>query len=336
MKIKPARLKEIATKFKSKRILVVGDLMLDEFIWGKVNRISPEAPVPVVEVLKEEFFPGGAANVARNLRALGSQVEIVGQVGKDTSAVILQDLLQKDKIGVSGIISNPTSRTIVKTRIIARHQQVVRVDKEHRERPPIQITDKAMAEIKHKIKDVDAVIIEDYAKGFVTQVLADRLCTLVNAQKKILTVDPNPHNPIHWNEPTVVKPNRLEAFMAAGVAQSEAVNPVAQDEALERVGKILLEKWRPQQLLVTLGEQGMALFQKGKPAYHTPTKAIEVFDVTGAGDSAIASYTLALAAGATPVEAAEIANHAAGIVVGKLGTATVNLEEIIESFEKNG
>ncbi|MDZ4816215.1 MAG: D-glycero-beta-D-manno-heptose-7-phosphate kinase [Verrucomicrobiota bacterium] len=333
MKIKPERVKEILDKFKSRKVLVIGDLMLDEFIWGKVGRISPEAPVPVVEVVKEESYPGGAANVARNLRILGSHVDIIGQVGKDAYANKLHELLQAEKIGVSGIITNPQSRTIVKTRVVARHQQVVRVDREHKERVPVNITDKAVAEIKLKLKDVDAVIVEDYGKGFVTQALADRLCMLVTAQKKILTIDPNPQNPLHWTEPTAVKPNRTEAFVAAGIAYAEPIEPVEKDETLGRVGKVLMEKWRPQQLLITLGEQGMGLFQKGKTMYHTPTRAREVFDVTGAGDTVIATYTLALAAGATPIEAAEIANHAAGVVVGKIGTAVVSTQEIIESFK---
>ncbi|MDX2227096.1 MAG: D-glycero-beta-D-manno-heptose-7-phosphate kinase [Verrucomicrobiae bacterium] len=336
MKLTSQRLKDLFAKFKSHKIIVVGDLMLDEFIWGKVIRISPEAPVPVVEVVKEESYPGGAANVARNLRALGAQVEMIGQVGKDAYATQLQELLKADQIGISGVLTNPASRTIVKTRVIARHQQVVRVDREKRERLPVQISDKAVAEIKTKLRDSCAVIVEDYGKGFLTQILADRISNLASTQKKILAIDPNPYNPLLWNEPTVVKPNRSEAFAAAGVAHGEAVRPVEKDEALERVGKILLEKWRPQQLLITLGEDGMGLFQKGKNFYHTPTRAQDVFDVTGAGDTVISVYTLCLASGATPVEAAEIANHAAGIVVGKLGTATATPAEIIESFNHHG
>jgi len=336
MKMKSERAKEILSKFKNQKIIVLGDLMLDEFIYGRVIRISPEAPVPVVEVTKEVRYPGGASNVARNLRAMGCQVDIIGQVGKDIYASQLQELLQNEGVGISGVITNPNTRTVVKTRIIARHQQMVRVDREHRERLQVQIADKAIAEFKSKIKEADAVIIEDYGKGFVTQMLVDRVSNLVTTQKKILAVDPNPYNPLYWHEPTVVKPNRLEAFAASGIVYSEPVDPVEKDTALDRVGKILLEKWRPQHLLITLGDQGMALFQRNKPLYHTPTKAQEVFDVTGAGDTVIATYTLALSTGATPTEAAEIANHAAGLVVGKLGTAVTNQTEILESFKKNG
>lgn len=336
MKIKPERIKEILSKFKNQKIIVLGDLMLDEFIYGRVIRISPEAPVPVLEVTKEVRYPGGAANVARNLRALGAQVDIIGQVGKDNQASQLQELLQNEGIGISGVITNPSSRTIVKTRVIARQQQMVRVDREHRERLQVQIADKAISEFKSKIKESQAVIIEDYGKGFVTQMLVDRVSNLVSTQKKILAVDPNPYNPLFWHEPTVVKPNRLEAFAASGIVFSEPVEPLEKDTALDRVGKILLEKWRPEQLLVTLGDQGMALFQRNKSMYHTPTHAQEVFDVTGAGDTVISAYTLALSAGATPVEASEIANHAAGIVVEKVGTAVANQQEILESFKKNG
>src|SRR6266403_2016825 len=327
------RLKEILSRAKTKRLLVIGDLMLDEFVWGKVGRISPEAPVPVVEVTGESFFPGGAANVARNLRELVDRVSVIGLIGKDRSGQQLRELLAERKIDISDSLEDEKLQTIVKTRIIARHQQVVRVDREKVAPPSAKQVAKVVAAVGKKLADIDAIIFEDYGKGFLTRELVSQIARQARAAKKIVTADPNPHNLIDWSGMTAVKPNRAEAFLAAGIPDRNSDVPPNKDLDLVHAGKELLQKWSVQYLLVTLGEHGMMFFEKGKRPHHIPTKARDVFDVSGAGDTAIAMFTLALVCNATPLEAAQIANHASAVVVGKLGTATVTRDELISSFE---
>lgn len=330
-----ARLQHILKKAASLRLLVVGDVMLDEFIWGHVSRISPEAPVPVVEVSRESWYPGGAANVGRNLREFCSKVHVCGWIGRDAAAGRLKALLKKEKIATSSMVASVEFSTIVKTRIIARNQQMVRVDRERSAALSGAVFKQAMGKIRALIDNVDAVIVEDYGKGFVTQELVDFLSMETSRRGKIMTADPNPGNPLRWPKISVVKPNRGEAFQAAGVPiRHPEANPL-KDKALLDVGARLLKEWKTRLLLITLGEQGMILFEQGKPPYHTPTRAQEVFDVSGAGDTAIALFTAALAAGATPAEAAEISNHASGVVVGKLGTATLNRGELLASFDNH-
>jgi D-glycero-beta-D-manno-heptose-7-phosphate kinase len=327
------RLRQILDRASSKRILVIGDLMLDEFVWGKVGRISPEAPVPVVQITSESFFPGGAANVARNLREFIDKVSVVGLIGKDRSGQQLRQLLAAEKIDTSDTIEDEKFPTIVKTRIIARHQQVVRVDREKIASPSTAQVSKVTAAIKKKLPNIDAIIFEDYGKGFLTRDLVAQIAKDARIAKKIVTADPNPHNPIDWNGMTAVKPNRAEAFLAAGVSDRDSDMAPKKDVDLVRAGKELLQKWSTQYLLVTLGEQGVMFFERGKHPHHIPTKVRDVFDVSGAGDTAIALFTLALVGNATPLEAALIANHASAVVVGKLGTATVTRQELIASFE---
>ena len=328
-----ARLQQILDRAPAKRILVIGDLMLDEFVWGKVGRISPEAPVPVVEVTGESFYPGGAANVARNLREFVDRVAVIGMIGADRSGEQLRELQAEQKIDMSNSIEDETFRTIVKTRIIARHQQVVRVDREQIMGPsPAQIA-KVIAAVRKNLPETDAIIFEDYGKGFLTTELVSQIARDGRAAGKIVAADPNPRHSIDWRGMNVVKPNRTEAFLAAGVPWRDPDESPAEDVDLVRAGETLLEKWDTQYLLITLGEHGMMLFQKNEPPHHIPTKARQVFDVSGAGDTAIALFTLALACDATPAEAAEIANHGSAVVVGKLGTATVTRDELLASFE---
>lgn len=327
------RLRQILERAPTKRILVIGDLMLDEFVWGKVGRISPEAPVPVVHVTHETFFPGGAANVARNLREFVDRVSVIGLMGKDRSGGQLRELLGNGKIDVSDSIEDGKFPTIVKTRIIARNQQVVRVDREKIATPSTKQISQVVAAVRKRLKDFDAIIFEDYGKGFLTADLVAQVARDARAAKKIVTADPNPHNLIDWSGITAVKPNRTEAFLAAGVPNRDADLPPKKDVELVRAGKELMRKWGTQHLLITLGEQGVMFFEKGKHPHHLPAKARDVFDVSGAGDTAIAIFTLALACNATPLEAAQIANHASAVVVGKLGTATVTRDELIASFE---
>jgi len=318
--------------FADKRILVIGDLMLDEFLWGKVSRISPEAPVPVVEVVREEWFPGGAANVARNLATFSPNVRVLGVTGQCGHAERLKSLLTSEGINIDAVQSHACYQTIVKTRLIARQQHVVRIDRERKLSLRPEHAAAALAQIEALLPEIDAIIVEDYGKGLLAQPFAEAICDLANRAGKILAVDPNPHNPLAWRHVSVIKPNRAEAFASAGLPATEPVDPPTEDAPLLEAGRVLSEKWDADHLLITLGEQGVLLFRHDAPPYHAPTRAREVFDVSGAGDTVIALYTLALSAGATPPEAAEIANHASGIVVGKLGTATVTPAELLGSF----
>ena len=327
------RFQQIARQFQNLKFLVVGDLMLDEFLWGKVRRISPEAPVPVVEVDRETSYPGGAANVARNLREFAGEIYLLGLIGIDSHAKRLKELLAGEGIRLDCLVEDASYQTIVKTRIIAQHQQVVRVDRERKVGLSKLQTDKALAQLDGLLAQVDGVIIEDYGKGLLTQELIDAIVSRARAAGKIITVDPNPGNRLEWKGVTAIKPNRAEAFATIGTPAGNPVDPPITDTALLEVGRALLDRWESESLLVTLGEQGMMLFERNAEPFHIPTQAREVFDVSGAGDTAIALFTLALCASATPAEAAEIANHASGIVVGKLGTATVSPKELLASFD---
>ncbi|MEI8234105.1 MAG: D-glycero-beta-D-manno-heptose-7-phosphate kinase [Verrucomicrobiota bacterium] len=329
-----SRFQQIACRFPKMTLLVVGDIMLDEFIWGRVKRISPEAPVPVVEVDRETSYPGGAANVARNLREFAGDVHLLGLIGTNAHAIQLKSLLAGDGIRLDCLVEDPAYQTIVKTRIIARNQQVVRVDREKKTGLTALQSAQALARIDLLLGQIDGIIIEDYAKGLLDQDMVNAIVTRARAAGKVVTVDPNPHNRLSWNGVTAIKPNRGEAFAAAGLPQTDPIEPPTADTALLEAGKVLLERWNTESLLVTLSEQGIMLFQKEGTPFHIPTHAQEVFDVSGAGDTTIALFTLALCAGASPTEAADIANHAAGIVVGKLGTATVTARELLESFEE--
>jgi rfaE bifunctional protein kinase chain/domain len=328
------RVQEIIGGMSGRRVLVAGDLMLDEFIWGKVSRISPEAPVPVVAVDRETFYPGGAANVARNLREFTPHTGVLGLAGEDAAGARLRDLLTAGGIGTAGVVMR-AGPTTVKTRIIARTQQVVRVDRELAEPAGPAQRIALLAALDAALPQTDALILEDYGKGMLDGDLAAEIIKRSRAAGCIVAVDPNAGNPLSWRGATVVKPNRHEAFAAAGLPWSEPAPHPLEDKPLLQACETLLVKWQADQLLVTLSELGMLLFTKDGARHHTPTRAREVFDVSGAGDTAISLYTLALCAGATPVEASEIANHASGVVVGKLGTATVTPAELLASFENH-
>lgn len=328
----PERIQQLLDRCATRRVLVIGDVMLDEFVWGRVSRISPEAPVPVVEVVEETSYPGGAANVARNVAEFTPHVRVLGLVGADPAGSALRRLLEEGGISANSLVELPDARTIVKTRIIARQQQVVRVDRERVWNGTGPGFDQIVQQVKAVASDTDIIIFEDYGKGLITQAVKDSVCEIAAAHKIPVCVDPNPGNPIDWSGVDVIKPNRSEAFAAAGVRPAEAADDPLNDAPLLEAGNRLVEKWGANQLLVTLGEHGMVLFAEGETPYHTPTRAREVFDVSGAGDTVIALYSLAIAAGAAPREAAEIANHAAGVVVGKLGTATLTPAELIASF----
>jgi len=322
------KVKKIISKFGEARVLVVGDVMLDEFVWGSVSRISPEAPVPVVWVTKESVMPGGASNVANNLATLGAKTSISGIIGDDQKGKILMEELLKKGIDIGGLAPDEERPTTIKTRVIANHQQVVRIDKEK----TAEISDKVLAKVTDfiysRIKGVDAVIIEDYGKGLITPKLLKKVVPLARRLKKIVTVDPKEEHFSYYRGVTSLTPNRYEA--------QNAVNfKIKDDESLYKAGWAILNKLKCESVLITLGEQGMALFEKGaRKPLHISTIAQEVFDVSGAGDTVISVFTLSLCCGASMVEAAHIANCAAGIVIGKVGIAVVNKEELLERIKK--
>jgi rfaE bifunctional protein kinase chain/domain len=329
-----AQLQPYLEAFRSKRVLVIGDVMLDRFLWGNVSRISPEAPVPIVHVTRESAYPGGAANVARNLAPFASKVHLLGITGADSHSRQLAELLEETGIDTSGIIQDPEQETIVKTRVISRSQHVVRIDRE-RLQPASEATwDKIWAWLEPKLGELDAIILEDYAKGLISQEFVDQLAAKLQGRDIILTVDPNPNNVIRWKGATTVKPNRKEAFAAARMKDPGDVSELELLALLPSLAEKLFSEWETEALLVTLSEHGMAYMDKGSSPYHTPTRAPEVFDVSGAGDTAIALFTLALAAGATGAVAAEISNIASGIVVGKIGTATVTPDELLAAVRE--
>jgi D-glycero-beta-D-manno-heptose-7-phosphate kinase len=330
------RVKQLLDAARQTRVLVIGDLMLDQFVWGHVARISPEAPVPVVEFQRESLIPGGAGNVARNLATLGAGTELFGVIGKDEAGRQLKRLLAEQRIGCDAVLTSGARGTSVKTRIIAHQQQVVRVDRETRDHLDGRLSDRLLAALDEALNGADAVIVGDYGKGVVSQDLLDQVRTRCRQRGVWLRLDPKPVHSLNLANLSLITPNRKEAFELAGVRDGSladrAEDPL-RDLALMRVAEILLHDLAPAVLLITLGDQGMLLCQRGKEPFHIPTVAQEVFDVSGAGDTVIASFTLAIAGGASPVEAAVFSNHAAGVVVGKVGTATVTPEELLASFQ---
>lgn len=318
-------IKKTISNFKYTRVLVIGDLILDEFIWGDVSRISPEAPVPVVWVKKESFMPGGASNVANNLRSLGAKVYVVGVVGNDEHGAILKSELEQKGIDTAGMLTDPSRPTTLKTRVVAHHQQVVRIDKERTDPLNEHIISRMANYVERMLKIVDAVVIEDYGKGVITSALLARIVPAAKKAKKIISVDPKEEHFKYYRGISVITPNHHEAARAVGFE-------IKDDDTLKKAGAALLDKIKCKIALITLGENGMAVFQKGAPMKQIPTVAQEVFDVSGAGDTVIASYTLSLAAGADPIQSAHIANYAAGIVVGKVGIAVVTPEELIDKI----
>lgn len=329
-------------RFKRLKTLVVGDLMLDHYVWGTVSRISPEAPVPVVHMSRETEMPGGAGNVAVNMAALGAEVYVVGLLGQDQASDRLISLFQRaapegraspgfgrGPIHTESIVRSPERPTIMKTRIIAHHQQVVRLDREILGPLPNALREQLWLQVEKMLPQVQAVVLSDYAKGVVTPFLINRLIPLARQRGIPITVDPKVDNFAHYKRVTCVTPNTLEAMESGGMRS------LYSDHDVEKLGMQLLKKIEADSILITRGEHGMSLFEKKRPVFHIPTRAREVFDVTGAGDTVISTLTLALAAGATLRQAAELANDAAGIVVAKLGTASVTAAELLKAVQAN-
>jgi len=326
------RVTKLLTSARRSRILVVGDVMLDQFIWGSVSRISPEAPVPIVDFKSESFMPGGAANVARNLSALGAAPELFAVVGQDDCADRMRELLREQHVGCGGLIAHSSRPTSIKTRIVAHQQQVVRVDRESRAPLDDATTGQLLDAVERRLKGADAVIVGDYGKGVVTQSLLDALKDLCRKRGVWLSFDPKPVHHLNLTGLSLITPNRKEAFELSDLPDdTRHANPLS-DLNLIRTAERLLKDLSPALLLITLGEQGMLLCRQGQKLIHIPTVAQEVFDVSGAGDTVIASFTLGIAAGASPLEAAIVSNHAAGVVVGKVGTAIVTPKELVASF----
>lgn len=316
---------EIAEKFAGKRIIALGDLMLDEFIFGRVRRISPEAPVPVVDVERQTLALGGAGNVVSNLVALGANAVPLGVVGDDADSHRLRTAFAAIGVSTDGLVTDTSRPTTLKTRIIAHNQQVVRADRESRRQIGSEIEDRIVERFQVEAVSADALVVSDYSKGLLTASLLSRVLT--DARERGLTVclDPKMRNLTSYQPVTVITPNHQEAAEAAGIAIEDA-------ESLIEAGCRILGSIDCRAVLITRGEEGMTLFNGDGRVTHIPTVAREVYDVTGAGDTAIATLTLALAAGASFEEAAVLANHAAGVVVGKLGTATVSGAELLATI----
>ena len=332
MTLKKERVREILDGFAAQRILVVGDLMLDRFIYGDVTRISPEAPVPVVCVSHETDMPGGASNVARNIQSLGGQSIVSGVIGCDAYGDTLLQRLQECEVAVDGVMRLADRATTVKTRIIAEHQQVVRVDWDCTECMMAADQARFTTATAARVAQSTGVVIEDYGKGVVFQDVVSRVIEAARAAGVPSGIDPKDNHELQVSGVTVATPNRAEAFMSMGVKETNAQADPLTDQPLLEMAKGLRKKWNPELLLLTLGGCGMLLVERDVPFRHIPTRAREVFDVSGAGDTVIATCLLALAAGATYAEAAELANYAAGVVVGKLGTATCSNEELLGCF----
>ena len=332
--LSPNRVRQLLSAAARTRVLVVGDVMLDQFIWGQVARISPEAPVPVVDFGRESYMPGGAANVARNLSALNAATELFGLIGRDEGGKRLRGLLSDQKVDCRGLLTDSERMTTVKTRIVAHQQQLVRVDRESRRETDPTTTRRLLAALEPRILASAAVIVGDYGKGVVTQALLDGLKHICRARGVWLSVDPKPVHRVDLRGLSLITPNRKETFELARVEDGTRADAPLQDAHLLEAAEKLLRELGPALLLITLGDQGMLLCQRGQKPFHIPTVAQEVFDVSGAGDTVIASFTLAIAAGATPLEAAIMSNHAAGVVVGKVGTATVSPAELTASFTR--
>jgi D-beta-D-heptose 7-phosphate kinase/D-beta-D-heptose 1-phosphate adenosyltransferase len=320
------RLQKAIGRFAQARVLVLGDIMLDQFIWGSVSRISPEAPVPVVQVESETYMLGGAANVLHNLIALGGRANLGGLVGDDEAGRHVIELLDQLKVDHEGVVVCDDRPTTVKTRVVAHSQQVVRVDRESKRPVARKDMGRLLSYLEAQIKDVDAVVVSDYAKGVVTSRLMGHLRKGARAHGRIVNVDPKVTNMALYQGATVVTPNHMEAANAVRIAAEG-------EDYVVRAGRLLLKKLQARCVLITQGERGMTMFCDDGET-HIPTTAKRVYDVTGAGDTVISTLTLGLVAGLSPAEAAVMANFAAGVVVGEVGTSAVTAGHLAQAVEE--
>jgi len=312
--------KKIIRGFKDRNILVIGDIILDHYIWGKVTRISPEAPVPVVEVTRESFLLGGAANVAHNITSLGGRASVVGINGQDIAGEALMNILSQKGVNCDGIFTE-NRPTTVKTRVIAHNQQVVRFDREDKKYVDGKILKGILGYLNSVITLYDAVIVSDYQKGMVSSELIRDIVKKAKPKDMFIAVDPKVGHFDFYKGVSLITPNVMEASVGSHIE-------IKDDKTLLKAGKNLMKKLSCKAVLITRGEQGMSLFEKNKVT-HIPTVARKVYDVTGAGDTVISAFTLAYVSGADMEEAAVIANHAAGIVVGEVGTAVATPEQLL-------
>jgi rfaE bifunctional protein kinase chain/domain len=319
------RASKLADRFAGRRILVLGDMMLDEFIWGRVRRISPEAPVPVVEVERQSLALGGAGNVVSNLVALGANPIPLGVTGGDRDADRLRDAFSTLGVNTDNLIIDTARPTTLKTRIIAHNQQVVRADRESRSAISSEIEAAVALAFRREAERSDGVVISDYNKGLLTPALLHSVLARARERGLMVCLDPKMRSFAHYQPVTVITPNNQEAGEAAGIT-------IEDEQSLIEAGRRILDSVNCRAVLVTRGEEGMTLFTEGGQVTHIPTVAREVYDVTGAGDTVIATLGLALSAGAELVEAAVLANYAAGVVVGKVGTATATRDELIATI----
>lgn len=318
------RLSKFIDRFPKTRVLVVGDVVLDHYIWGKVSRISPEAPVPVVNVTREHLLLGGAANVVNNIRALGGAVSVCGVIGRDEAGGRLLQLLHTEGIRTEGLIVDGNRPTTIKTRVIAHGQQVVRFDRETKERIERDTHRRIFDYVGQQVSaGLDAIVISDYCKGVVTSDLVRDIVKLAKKRQVIVSVDPKVNHFGMYTGVAILTPNISEASIGSKIE-------IDSERSLLKAGALLLKQLKCDAVLITRGEEGMSLFEQGGRVTHIPTVALEVFDVTGAGDTVIGALTLAMATGAKKVDAAKISNFAAGIVVGTVGTATVSPQQLKE------
>ena len=324
LKLSGKRINELKHNFDGKKIAVIGDMMLDGYFWGDVKRVSPEAPVPVLEVEEEFFRFGGAANVALNISTLGGIPFPIGVIGYDNSGSVFKALLNEFNINNSGIITDDSRPTTTKTRVIAGSQHVVRIDKECKDYLNVKIQNQLLGYFESIISTLDAIILQDYNKGVLSEDLIKKIIDIANEKNVLITVDPKFDNFFAYKNVTVFKPNRKEAEEKFGIK-------ITSSKDVSYAGSKLLEKLEAKYLLLTLGEEGIAVFEKGKEEKRMPTKARNVADVSGAGDSVISTLTLSLAAEANILEASYLANYAGGLVCEEVGIVPIDKEKLFST-----
>ena len=316
------RVRSLLSSFRGKRVAVVGDLMIDRYYWGTVTRVSPEAPVPVVEVESESVRLGGAANVAHNIKALGGVPLIIGLVGDDFPGTQLRELMVEGGFDTAGIVADPDRQTTIKTRVIAHDQHVVRIDNETKTPCPAHLASRVVDVVKNTINALDAVLVEDYNKGALSREVIRQLLGVVSKHGRIVTVDPKFDNFFEFRGVTVFKPNRREAEEVLG-------GRLRKRDDIERAGAALLDRLEAENVLLTRGEEGMSLFERDGSITHLASVAENVRDVSGAGDTVISTLTMALAAGVSAREASMLANCAGGVVVGSVGIVPIDVEKLV-------
>lgn len=319
----------IIKDFKAQKILVIGDLMLDEYVSGEVNRISAEAPILILDVKEITHLPGGAANVAHNIKALGDKVILTGVIGQDEKGKILKEVLEKKGIDVQGLVIDPQRKTTLKTRVVARDQQLVRVDTEDRNPIDLQTEESLISFVQSKIGEINSIIISDYAKGAITPTLSQRIITLARNNNILCLVDPKGDDYSKYRSCHIITPNKKELAQALNIPIDQMVN----ENKFLQAGRMLLSHVMCDTVLVTQGGEGMTLFEKNGQTFHHPATTKKVVDVSGAGDTSISTIALAVSAGADTEKAVILASHACGIEVGKIGTAVVFAEELEKALK---